>query len=67
MLKSKAFFFSFAVCLDGSLPGYHFHKGSGSGSKSWLLHLEVLLFVLLIESLKLFYLGVRMYLSEKNV
>ncbi|CAF2102476.1 hypothetical protein BRARA_E03089 [Brassica rapa] len=29
-----------AFCLDGSLPGYHFHKGSGSGSKSWLLHLE---------------------------
>ncbi|KAG7576605.1 Alpha/Beta hydrolase fold [Arabidopsis thaliana x Arabidopsis arenosa] len=29
-----------AFCLDGSLPGYHFHKGSGSGSKSWLLYLE---------------------------
>ncbi|KAF8086283.1 hypothetical protein N665_0630s0033 [Sinapis alba] len=29
-----------AFCLDGSLPGYHFHKGSGSGSKSWLIHLE---------------------------
>ncbi|XP_010464588.1 PREDICTED: pectin acetylesterase 4-like [Camelina sativa] len=29
-----------AFCLDGSLPGYHFHKGSGSGSKSWLLFLE---------------------------
>ncbi|KAL1193872.1 Pectin acetylesterase 5 [Cardamine amara subsp. amara] len=29
-----------AFCLDGSLPGYHFHKGSGSGSKSWILHLE---------------------------
>ncbi|KFK38328.1 hypothetical protein AALP_AA3G100000 [Arabis alpina] len=29
-----------AFCLDGSLPGYHFRNGSGSGSKSWLLHLE---------------------------
>ncbi|XP_024015565.1 pectin acetylesterase 5 isoform X1 [Eutrema salsugineum] len=29
-----------AFCLDGSLPGYHFHRGSGSGSNSWLLHLE---------------------------
>ncbi|XP_010486510.1 PREDICTED: pectin acetylesterase 4 [Camelina sativa] len=29
-----------AFCLDGSLPGYHFDKGSGSGSKSWLLFLE---------------------------
>ncbi|KAL0699269.1 hypothetical protein Bca4012_055391 [Brassica carinata] len=29
-----------AFCLDGSLPGYHFDKGSGSGSKSWLIHLE---------------------------
>ncbi|KAG2245867.1 hypothetical protein Bca52824_085495 [Brassica carinata] len=29
-----------AFCLDGSLPGYHFSKGSGSGSKSWLVHLE---------------------------
>ncbi|ESQ38360.1 hypothetical protein EUTSA_v10029387mg, partial [Eutrema salsugineum] len=29
-----------AFCLDGSLPGYHFHKGSGFGSKSWLLYLE---------------------------
>lgn len=29
-----------AFCLDGSLPGYHFQKGSGSGSNNWLLHLE---------------------------
>ncbi|XP_019098423.1 PREDICTED: pectin acetylesterase 5-like [Camelina sativa] len=29
-----------AFCLDGSLPGYHFHEGSGSGSQSWLVHLE---------------------------
>ncbi|OMO97181.1 Pectinacetylesterase [Corchorus olitorius] len=28
------------VCLDGSLPGYHFQKGFGSGSNNWLLHLE---------------------------
>ena len=36
---------NFAVCLDGSLPGYHFDKGSGSGSNSWLLHLQVFLFL----------------------
>ncbi|KAK9154289.1 hypothetical protein Sjap_001769 [Stephania japonica] len=29
-----------AVCLDGSLPGYHFQKGFGSGSSNWLLHIE---------------------------
>ncbi|KAF8051619.1 hypothetical protein N665_1690s0001 [Sinapis alba] len=29
-----------AVCLDGSLPGYHFHPGSGSGAKNWLVQLE---------------------------
>ncbi|KAG4152423.1 hypothetical protein ERO13_D04G121200v2 [Gossypium hirsutum] len=28
------------VCLDGSLPGYHFQKGFGSGSNNWLLHIE---------------------------
>ncbi|KAL0333277.1 UNVERIFIED_CONTAM: Pectin acetylesterase 5 [Sesamum angustifolium] len=29
-----------AVCLDGSLPGYHIRRGFGSGSDSWLLHVE---------------------------
>ncbi|KAK1392301.1 Pectin acetylesterase [Heracleum sosnowskyi] len=29
-----------AFCLDGSLPGYHFQKGFGSGSRNWLLHIE---------------------------
>ncbi|KAI3995844.1 hypothetical protein MKX01_020379 [Papaver californicum] len=29
-----------AVCLDGSAPGYHFSKGFGSGSDSWLIHIE---------------------------
>ncbi|XP_077239078.1 pectin acetylesterase 5-like isoform X2 [Tasmannia lanceolata] len=29
-----------AVCLDGSPPGYHLQKGFGSGSNSWLLHIE---------------------------
>ncbi|XP_050214157.1 LOW QUALITY PROTEIN: pectin acetylesterase 5-like [Mercurialis annua] len=29
-----------ALCLDGSLPGYHFQKGFGSGSDNWLLHIE---------------------------
>ncbi|KAJ9696811.1 hypothetical protein PVL29_008826 [Vitis rotundifolia] len=29
-----------AVCLDGTLPGYHFHPGFGSGANSWLIHLE---------------------------
>ncbi|KAL5549966.1 hypothetical protein UlMin_000142 [Ulmus minor] len=29
-----------AFCLDGSLPGYHFEKGFGSGSENWLLHIE---------------------------
>lgn len=29
-----------ALCLDGSLPGYHFQKGFGSGSTSWVLHIE---------------------------
>ncbi|KAJ6327653.1 hypothetical protein OIU78_014505 [Salix suchowensis] len=29
-----------AVCLDGSPPGYHFERGSGSGIDSWLVHME---------------------------
>lgn len=29
-----------AVCLDGSLPGYHIHRGYGSGANSWLVQLE---------------------------
>ncbi|KAK8947291.1 hypothetical protein KSP39_PZI007260 [Platanthera zijinensis] len=29
-----------AVCLDGSLPGYHLHRGSGIGANSWLVQLE---------------------------
>ncbi|OAY41310.1 pectin acetylesterase 5 isoform X1 [Manihot esculenta] len=29
-----------AFCLDGSLPGYHFQRGFGSGSRNWLLHIE---------------------------
>ncbi|XP_068659800.1 pectin acetylesterase 12-like isoform X2 [Aristolochia californica] len=28
------------VCLDGTLPGYHIHRGYGSGSNSWVIHLE---------------------------
>ncbi|KAJ0710513.1 putative pectinacetylesterase/NOTUM [Helianthus annuus] len=29
-----------AVCLDGTLPGYHLHRGYGSGANSWIVHLE---------------------------
>ncbi|CAK8544498.1 unnamed protein product [Lathyrus sativus] len=29
-----------AVCLDGTLPGYHLHRGYGSGANSWLVNLE---------------------------
>ncbi|VVB03560.1 unnamed protein product [Arabis nemorensis] len=29
-----------AVCLDGTLPGYHLHRGSGSGANRWLILLE---------------------------
>nr|XP_019703936.1 pectin acetylesterase 12 [Elaeis guineensis]XP_029118083.1 pectin acetylesterase 12 [Elaeis guineensis] len=29
-----------AVCTDGSLPGYHLHRGYGSGANSWLIQLE---------------------------
>ncbi|XP_011077468.1 pectin acetylesterase 5 isoform X1 [Sesamum indicum] len=29
-----------AFCLDGSVPGYHIRRGFGSGSDSWLLHVE---------------------------
>lgn len=29
-----------AVCLDGTLPGYHLHRGFGSGANSWLVNLE---------------------------
>lgn len=43
--KSSQFHDSFspvcAVCLDGTLPGYHLHRGYGSGANSWLIQLEV--------------------------
>ncbi|CAO2838337.1 unnamed protein product [Amaranthus hypochondriacus] len=29
-----------AVCLDGSVPGYHIHRGFGSGGNNWLVELE---------------------------
>ncbi|RDY06165.1 Pectin acetylesterase 10 [Mucuna pruriens] len=29
-----------AVCLDGTLPGYHLHRGYGSGANNWLVNLE---------------------------
>ncbi|XP_028770962.1 pectin acetylesterase 2 [Neltuma alba] len=29
-----------AVCLDGTLPGYHLDPGFGSGANSWLIELE---------------------------
>ncbi|KAL4603964.1 hypothetical protein ACB092_10G161500 [Castanea dentata] len=29
-----------AVCLDGTLPGYHLHRGYESGADSWLIQLE---------------------------
>ncbi|WOL20698.1 pectin acetylesterase 10 [Canna indica] len=29
-----------AVCLDGSVPAYHFLPGSGSGANSWIVDLE---------------------------
>ncbi|WOL16710.1 pectin acetylesterase 12 isoform X2 [Canna indica] len=29
-----------AVCLDGSPPAYHFHRGYGSGANSWIVNLE---------------------------
>ncbi|KAG2323221.1 hypothetical protein Bca52824_016434 [Brassica carinata] len=29
-----------AVCLDGSPSGYHFHPGSGSGVKNWIVQFE---------------------------
>lgn len=29
-----------AVCLDGTLPGYHLHRGYGPGANRWLIQLE---------------------------
>ncbi|KAI5652800.1 hypothetical protein M9H77_29987 [Catharanthus roseus] len=29
-----------AYCLDGSLPGYHLHRGFGAGARNWLLQFE---------------------------
>ncbi|KAD3067470.1 hypothetical protein E3N88_35350 [Mikania micrantha] len=29
-----------AACLDGTLPGYHLHRGFESGANSWLIQLE---------------------------
>ena len=58
LIKISSFFVFFlclnnkiAVCLDGSLPGYHFQKGFGSGSNNWLLHVEVFFFFHFISCL----------------
>ncbi|KAF2538569.1 hypothetical protein F2Q68_00019494 [Brassica cretica] len=32
-----------AVCLDGSVPGYHLYRGSGSGANNWIIQLEATL------------------------
>lgn len=29
-----------AVCLDGTLPGYHWDRGFGAGANNWLVNLE---------------------------
>lgn len=29
-----------ALCLDGSLPAYHLHRGFGAGATNWLLQFE---------------------------
>ncbi|MED6122959.1 Pectin acetylesterase 9, partial [Stylosanthes scabra] len=29
-----------ALCLDGSLPAYHLHRGFGAGINNWLLQFE---------------------------
>ncbi|CAK9256320.1 unnamed protein product [Sphagnum jensenii] len=29
-----------AVCLDGTPPGYHLHKGSGANANNWVVFLE---------------------------
>ncbi|XP_021301207.1 pectin acetylesterase 9-like isoform X1 [Herrania umbratica] len=29
-----------AVCLDGSLPAYHLHRGFGAGANNWILQFE---------------------------
>jgi hypothetical protein len=29
-----------AVCLDGTPPGYHLHKGSGANANNWIVFLE---------------------------
>nr|XP_028945736.1 pectin acetylesterase 12-like [Malus domestica] len=28
------------VCLDGTVPAYHLHRGYGLGANSWLIHLQ---------------------------
>ena len=30
-----------AVCLDGSPPGYHLHRGKGVNARNWVVFLEV--------------------------
>ncbi|CAH2038471.1 unnamed protein product [Thlaspi arvense] len=29
-----------AVCLDGSVPGYHLHRGCGTGANNWIIQLQ---------------------------
>jgi hypothetical protein len=36
-------YYLFLVCLDGSLPAYHLHRGFGAGASNWLLQFEVII------------------------
>ncbi|KAL9141106.1 hypothetical protein ABFS82_14G081100 [Erythranthe guttata] len=38
--KTKFVVLICAVCLDGTIPGYHLHRGFGTGANSWLVQLE---------------------------
>ena len=40
LIEEMFAWFQGAVCLDGSPAGFYIREGSGSGSESWIVHLE---------------------------
>lgn len=43
---------TYAVCMDGTPPAYNLDPGSGAGSKSWIVNLEVRPFEILKQHIR---------------
>jgi hypothetical protein len=40
-ILASTYIYLYAVCMDGTPPAYNLDPGSGAGSRSWIVNLEV--------------------------